>query len=127
MAVFVGTRFRGAVGAAAALAGLIALPAVVALAAGVVYLAYKDVPAVKHVLSGMSCAAAGLTLSVAWKQGSGTLHARVPLALAAATFTAAAIFRAPLWLIVAVLGPLGFLWAWHGARTADHSVMAEHE
>ena len=127
MAVFVGTRFRGALGAAAALAGLIALPAVVALAAGVVYLACKDVPAVKHALSGMSCAAAGLTLSVAWKQGSRTLHALVPVALAAATFASSAVFRTPLWLTVAILGPLGFLWAWRGAKTLGPSARATHE
>ena len=127
MAVFVGTRFRGALGAAAALTGLIALPAFVALAAGVAYLAYKDVPAVKHTLSGMSCAAAGLTLSVAWKQGSRMLHTLGPVALATATFALAAIVRAPLWLTVAILGPLGFLWAWHGTRKADHAVLAEHE
>ena len=113
MAVFVGTRFRGAAGAIAAVVGLLAGPAVVALLAGALYLRFRDEPSVRHVLSGMSCAAAGLTLSVAWKQGMQVMTALAPIVLAAATFTLSAVLRAPLWLTVAMLAPIGFLWAWY--------------
>ncbi len=116
MAVFVGTRLRGAIGAAAAVFGLIAMPALAALAVGSLYLRFKQVPALQHGLSGMSAAAAGLTLSVAWRQGSKTLTSVVPMLLGAATFSLSVVVRTPLWLIVAILGPAGFLWAWrrHG-------------
>ena len=112
MAVFVGTRFRGAAGATAAVIGLLAGPAVVALLAGALYLRFRDEPSVRHVLSGMSCAAAGLTLSVAWKQGLQVMTAIAPIALAVATFALSAVLRTPLWLTVAMLAPIGFLWAW---------------
>ncbi len=113
MAVFVGTRFRGAAGAIAAVVGLLAGPAVVALLAGALYLRFRDEPSVRHVLSGMSCAAAGLTLSVAWKQGVQVMTAVAPVALAVATFALSAVLRTPLWLAVAMLAPIGFLWAWY--------------
>ena len=112
MAVFIGTRFRGAAGAVAAVVGLLAGPAVVALLAGALYLRFRDVPSVRHTLSGMSCAAAGLTLSVAWKQGVHVMTAAAPIALGIVTFALSAVLRTPLWLIVAVLAPIGFLWAW---------------
>ena len=117
MAVFVGTRFRGFAGAVAAVAGLIGLPALAAIVAGVLYLRFRDVPALQHGLTGMSCAAVGLTFSVAWRQGSRTLTSAVPMALAGATFAASALLRVPLLATLAVLGPLGFWWAWR-RRTA---------
>lgn len=112
MAVFVGARYRGLAGALAAVAGLIAFPAVAALAAGFVFLEFRDNPHLRHVLTGMSCAAVGLTLSVAFRQGLATLTSAVPLALFAATFVLAGIVRAPLWLTLALLGSAGFAWAW---------------
>ena len=112
MAVFVGTRFRGVAGAVAAVIGLLAGPAIVALLAGALYLRFRDVPSVRHTLSGMSCAAAGLTLSVAWRQGVHVMNAAAPVLLGVVTFALSAVFRTPLWLIVLVLAPIGFLWAW---------------
>ena len=119
MAVFVGTKFRGVPGAVAAVLGLLVGPAVIALALGALYLRFRDVAALRHALAGMSCAAAGLTLSVAWRQGVHVMNALVPIALAAATFLMSAVLRAPLWATVALLAPLGFAWAWH-ARAKDH-------
>ena len=60
----------------------------------------------------MSCAAAGLTLSVAWKQGVHVMRAVAPIVLGVVTFALSAVLRTPLWLSVAVLAPIGFLWAW---------------
>lgn len=120
MAVFVGTRYRGPAGAAAAVAGLVAGPAIVVLLLGALYLRFRDVPALRHVLSGMSCAAAGLTLSVAWRQGMHVLTKPAPIALAAATFAFSVVWRMPLWFTVATLAPIGFAWAWRvqAARAA---------
>jgi chromate transporter len=112
MAVFVGTRFRGGAGAFAAVGGLLAGPALVALVLGALYLRFRGEAAVRHALSGMSCAAAGLTLSVAWKQGVHVMTAAAPIILAAVTFALSAVLRVPLWLTVAGLAPIGFLWAW---------------
>ena len=118
LAVFIGTRYRGVPGAVAAVMGLIAGPAVVALALGALYLRFRDVPMLRHALSGMSCAAAGLTLSVAWRQGVQVMNAAAPIALGVATFGLSAVVRTPLWLTVALLAPVGYLWAWHARARA---------
>ena len=118
MAVFVGIKLRGVVGALAAVAGLVAVPGVIVLLAGAFYLDVKDVPAVRHVLSGMAAAAAGLTASVAWRQGRTVLVSAVPVALAGATLLLSAALRWPLWLILLLLGPAGFWWGWRRAGTA---------
>lgn len=118
MAIYVGTRLRGAAGATAAVFGLVAMPAVAALIAGSLYLRFRDVPALQHCLSGMSAAAAGLTLSVAWRQARQTMSSPVPLILGAGAFLLSCVIRTPLWLIVAVLGPAGFLWACRRHRPA---------
>ena len=115
MAVFVGTRLRGWPGAAAAVAGLIAVPVVIVMLVGVVYLRYRDLPAVIHALSGMAAAAAGLSFSAAWHQGRKTIVSAVPALLAAATLVLSAAIRTPLWLILMLLGPAGFYWAWRQA------------
>ncbi len=112
LAVFVGTRYRGLAGAVAAVAGLVAGPAIVVLLLGALYVRFRDVSTLRHVLSGMSCAAAGLTLSVAWRQGRHVLTKPAPVALAAATFAFSVVWRLPLWITVATLAPVGFAWAW---------------
>ena len=117
MAVFVGTRYRGFPGAIAAVAGLVGLPALAAVLAGVLYLRFRDWTALQHALTGISCAAVGLTFSVAWRQGRKTLTTAAPMALGAATFAASTLLRVPLLATLAVLGPLGFWWAWRW-RTA---------
>ena len=127
MAVFVGARYQGARGATAAVFGLVACPAAAALLAGFLYLRFREMAWLRHFLAGMSCAAVGLTFSVAWRQGRRTLNSRVPVALFAATFIASAFVRAPLWLTVGVLAPLGFLWAWHNRASTARAAPASPE
>lgn len=119
MAVFVGTKYRGVPGAVAAVLGLLVGPAFIALGLGALYLRFRDVPALRHALAGMSCAAAGLTLSVAWRQGVHVMKSLAPIALGLSTFAMSAVLRAPLWATVVLLAPLGFFWAWH-ARSKEH-------
>jgi chromate transporter len=115
LAVFVGLKLRGLSGAVAAVAGLVAVPGILVLVVGAIYLRIRDVPAVQHVLAGMAAAAVGLTFSVAWRQGRATLVSAVPWLLAVATVLLSALFRTPLWLILILLAPLGFWWAWRRA------------
>ena len=117
LAVFVGTRFAGAVGALAAVGGLLLIPGTVVLLTGALYLRFRGSPLLRHFLSGMAAAAAGLTLSVAAQQARKTLTGAVPLLLGVATFLMAAWLRVPLWLTLLLCGPAGFAWAWHH-RTA---------
>ena len=117
MAVFVGTKLHGAAGAAAAVAGLVALPTLLMLLAGSLYLRFSGVPAVQHTLAGMASAAVGLTLSVAWRQGRRVLRSPVAGLLFASALAMAAGLRAPLWLTLLLLGPPGCWWAWRRQET----------
>jgi chromate transporter len=115
MAVFVGLKLHGVSGAIAAVLGLITIPGMLVLLVGALYLRFRDVPAVRHFLAGMAAAAVGLTFAVAWRQGKKTLVSAAPVLLAVATLLLAAVFRAPLWLTLLGLGPLGYWWAWRHA------------
>ena len=116
MAVFVGTRRAGALGAAAAVAGLLVIPAGIALLAGAALVKLHDDTVARRVLSGMSSASAGLTLSVAFRQGFTVLRGPAPAALTVATVSMVLIFRAPLWATLAACGLPGCWWAWRRLR-----------
>ena len=120
MAVYVGTRFRGLAGAAAALLGLTAVPLAIVLALGTLYFGNRDTPGLQAVMTGLVAAAAGMTLSVGVKLALGYMRRPVALALAVAAFVGVATLRWPLLLVLAVLGPLGIVWYWpRGGRSDD--------
>ncbi len=82
LAVFIGTTLRGGRGAIAAFAGMMALPVVIILALGAVYLRHRALPGVEAVLGGLGAGAIGLTLATAirmtrrgvrgWREGAVT-------------------------------------------------------
>ena len=115
MAVFVGTKLHGVAGALAAVAGLVLVPAVLLLVLAALYVRFRDVAALKHALSGMAAAAAGLTFSVAWQQGRKVVRSAVPVVLCAGALLLSAGLRVPLWLVLLLLGPAGFACAWRRA------------
>ena len=112
LAVFVGMRLHGVMGAVAAVAGLVAVPMAIVLVAGTLYLRFRNVPDLQNFMHGLAAAAVGLALSVAWRQGRQVLVAPVPVILFLLSVCMAAIIRAPLWLTLLLLAPAGFYWAW---------------
>jgi chromate transporter len=112
VAIMLGTRFRGAAGAAAGVLGLILVPLVLFLVLGAIYQQFADVPWLKGAFAGVGAAAAGLVLSV----GVRFAHALEPrvwvIALGVAGFAAIVFAHLPLVLVVLVLAPLGVLIAW---------------
>jgi chromate transporter len=114
VAVFVGTRLRGLAGAVAATAGLIAAPLAIVLVLGALYLRFRDVAALRHILSGVTAAAVAMTFSMAWHTGRKTLVSLMPVLLCAVTFLLAGVARLPLWETLIVLGPVAFAWGWRG-------------
>ena len=112
MAVYVGTRFRGVAGAAAALAGLTLLPLAIALGLGVLYFGHGRTPGLQATMAGLVAAAAGMTLSVGVKLSLGYLRQPVALLLALAAFVGVAVMRWPLLLVLGVLGPIGIACYW---------------
>lgn len=109
LSVAVGLRFRGPLGSVAALAGLLAAPAVIVILIGLVYARFADDPVVRHVFAGLAAAAAGLLLALAARLLLPLRGDPVALALALLCFLAVAVFRAPLLPALAVLVPLGVL------------------
>ena len=116
MAVFVGARHRGALGALAAVAGLVVLPAVAALLIGAALIEMRDDASARHVLSGMSSASCGLAAATALRQGEKVLVAAVPVGLATVTLLLVFVVRAPLWLTLPLCGLPGSYWAWRRLR-----------
>ena len=112
LSIVVGRRFRGAMGALSAFAGLIVAPFLIVLGLGLLYARYGRLSVIDHILGGISAAAAGLV----WTMGlqmAGTF-ARIPRAIAFALLAAAAtgLMRWPILPVIAVLAPLSIAAAW---------------
>jgi chromate transporter len=121
MAVYVGTRFRGLAGAAAALAGLTLVPLGIVLVLGALYFGHHTTPGLQATMTGLVAAAAGMTLSVGVKLALGYFRRPVALALAVAAFVGVVVVRWPLLLVLALLGPIGIAWYWPRRRSGDGS------
>lgn len=117
IAVCVGARLRGAGGAIASLSGFIAVPWVLGMAAGVLYLQYTEIAVLQNILRGISAAAAGLIIGTGLKLLMP--HRRRPAALlfAAFGFAGLAVVKLPLLVVVLALAPLSIAVAgFEGAR-----------
>ena len=112
MAVFAGSKMRGALGVAAALFGLCLMPVVLIMVAGFFYFRFKEIPAVKGVLHGASAAAVALTLAMVIQTGKKCLTGLMPVLLFAAAFVLNGILRWPLPVVLAILAPISLVWAW---------------
>jgi len=106
-AVMIGRRFAGLPGSVAACAGLYAPPLIMLMGFAYAWDRLGAIPAVAGFMHGVAAAAAGMVIGNALRQAS-RLHLPwelIGIVLAAAA--AAAWFRLPLLLIVALLGPAG--------------------
>src|ERR1019366_4067671 len=67
LSVVFGSRFRGIAGGLAAFAGLVGPPVVVVMVLAALYARFGEVEALRRILSGVSCAAVGLLISVVFR------------------------------------------------------------
>jgi chromate transporter len=106
IAVCVGAKTRGAIGALTAFAGFAVIPGMIGFALALIYLGQTRIPLVQNILSGISAAAAGLMLATGLRLLRP--HWRNPrvTAFAALAFAGLAIARFPLLLVLAALAPL---------------------
>jgi chromate transporter len=118
LSVAIGMRFRGPVGALAALLGLIAGPILVVIGLGVLYARTQNLPSVQHLFGGLAAAAAGLLIALALKVARPVLSSRGALPFALAMFAAIALLRLPLLPAMCVLTPLSI---WRAARLAGEA------
>ena len=125
VALMIGDRFFGWRGAFAALAGMMAVPAVIVLLITMLYTEFAAVPAVAGALKGMGAVSAGLIVGTALKL-TGALRSNpmgipVCVILGVVMFSAVALLRLPLaWALLGV-GILACVFAWTRlvARNAD--------
>lgn len=115
LAVAIGWRFAGSLGAAAALVALLAAPIVLVIALGALYAAYSSDAMVRAAFEGLGAAAAGLFVATALKLGRPLRRDLRGIALAAAVLLAVGVFHVPLIVAVVVSVPLGYLVAGAGA------------
>jgi chromate transporter len=112
MAVYVGTKMGGILGALSALLGLTLMPLAFVLVMAFIYFRFKEVPAVKSVLHGASAAAVAMTVAMVIQTGRKTLTSLMPVLLAAACFVLNGVLRWPLPVTLAIVAPVALLWAW---------------
>lgn len=119
LSVAIGMRFRGALGAFAAILGLIAAPSLIVIALGIIYAKTQHDPIVRHLFGGLAAAAAGLLVAMAIKVAKPLLRAPTGALVAALAFIAIAILRVPLLPTMLALTPLSIGLAWYRARTSQ--------
>ena len=111
-----GARFRGPVGAAAALTGLMSAPVAIVLVLGLVYDRYSGLPTVRHAFAGLAAAASALVLANALKIAAPLRTRPLGLAMAVLTFVVIAVLRLPLPPALPVLAAVSTLLLWRFGR-----------
>ena len=104
--VCIGAKFRGPVGALAALAGFIVIPWAVGFGLGALLLSYAQTPLLQGILRGVAAAAAGLLIATGIRLLLPHRHRPTALAFAAFAFVGLAIVKLPLLIVVLGLVPL---------------------
>lgn len=110
MSVLVGSRLRGAPGAAAALAGMCLPGSALLFVLGTLYGAHGARPAVVAALNGVAAAATGLLLATTYQLGSKELGGWADLLFVVLTTAAVSVFHVSLPVTLFTLGPLAIWW-----------------
>ncbi len=116
LAVVIGARYHGAIGALVAAFGLLAAPFVIVVALGALYSRFGELAGVQAALRGMSAVAAGLIIAMGLRMAADLRRRPVAILLAVATFGAIALVRLPLPLVMVILAPLGIALAARSTR-----------
>jgi chromate transporter len=110
MAILVGDRLRGTVGAIAAICGICLPGAVLMYVVAMVYAAHGDHPLVTAALKGVAAAAVGLVLATAVQLGKTSLANRYDLIFVAVTVLGVNRLHLSVLTVLAVVGILAILW-----------------
>jgi chromate transporter len=116
LAVMVGQRFAGGMGATAAIAGLLGWPALIVIALGMLYQRYGALPVVHHALTGMSAVGAGLLLSSGMRMATVLPRQWRPWLFAGLAFAGVGLLRWSLIGVVVALAPFAIAAAWKEMR-----------
>lgn len=111
-ALIVGYRDSGALGAAAAVTGIVALPTMLMVLIGIFYHQYAHLDPVRAAITGMATVTGGLIVATALKMSKG-MHKRLrSVLIILAGFVAFGILRWPFLAVIGVLAPLAVWLAW---------------
>ncbi|HLH26596.1 MAG TPA: chromate transporter [Chloroflexota bacterium] len=114
LAIYVGGRYHGAAGAAAAFAGLLLAPLLVIVPLMVLYAQSGQNELVRGAFRGVAAAAAGLMVATSLKVALPYRHSLRAVLLAALAFAGVSLLHWPLLVVVLVLAPCGVVAAWRG-------------
>ena len=106
IAICVGSKLRGAIGAIAAVAGFILLPWTVGLSLGGLVLQHAELGVVRNILGGLSAAAAGLLIGTGIRLLMPHRRRRTALLFATCAFAGMAFTKLPLLIVLFGLAPL---------------------
>ena len=106
IAVCVGAKLRGAIGAITAVAGFILVPCTVGLSLGTLVLQHAQLSVLQNILSGLSAAAAGLLIATGIRLLKPHRARPAALLFAGMAFAGMAFIKLPLLLVLLTLAPL---------------------
>ncbi|WP_426959626.1 chromate transporter [Muricoccus radiodurans] len=106
-AVMIGRRFAGLPGAVAASAGLYGGPLVVLMGLMLLWQRFSENPHVSAMMHGLACAAAGMVMGNGFRMATRLRPPPELIVIGLMAVAAGAWWRAPLPLIILVLGPVG--------------------
>lgn len=106
LAIWIGFRLRGGVGALLAALGIVVPALVVALVLAAAYSQVADSQPVHIAMAGLAAAAVGLSLQTGLRAARRAARNAVPLAVMVVTFCAIFFLRLPLLWVVLVMAPL---------------------
>jgi chromate transporter len=112
LAIFIGQRLRGALGATTALVGMLTAPFAFVLAAAMTYDTLLSVPAVAVALVGVAAAATGMLLRMGITSARAGLRGISSAVVMVATFVLVGVLRWPVIPVLAVIVPLSVAAAW---------------
>ncbi|HYY84267.1 MAG TPA: chromate transporter, partial [Beijerinckiaceae bacterium] len=108
LAVCVGARFRGALGAVTALTGLMIMPLIIVMCLATLYAEFSTLPAAQARFRGVASAAAGLVLATGIKMALPLRRNPRALVFVGLTIVAVALLKIPLVWVILLLLPVSF-------------------
>jgi len=112
VAVIVGRRFQGPLGAAVAAFGLLLLPQVIVLLLAAALAEFAEVEAVRGACRGIAAAASGLVLAMALQMAEPIRRTAWQVGIAAVVFAVIGLARLPMLWVLAAVVPLSLGLAW---------------
>ncbi|HMA50086.1 MAG TPA: chromate transporter [Magnetospirillaceae bacterium] len=118
IALYVGLRLRGGLGAAICVLGMVVPAFCVILVLAALYRAFGQVPAVHFVLTGLAASGVGATLAMGLRVARRLPRTVMAPAVATAVFAAVGLMHWPMLPVVALAVPLSVAWCYRQEKAA---------